>query len=244
MAASWSPTGASAWLFGAQTGSHAGAIALVDRVQILGVGPPAIVSTLRVWTEPLTVGQAAALTATGSTLDATALALDTGAVPAGIAAGYGQSLTLLPTDLTGRYGRVDIADPANPEGVLRVPQIYAGPVRSPQRTFAPRASAFSRRADIAAPVTRGGQEFPEMRFVRRGWRIAMPLLTATEAYDLVQEMLRASEDGRNILFVPMPSSPWLVREAVFGRLAEAGDIPWAEGSQILRAWSATITERL
>jgi hypothetical protein len=244
MAASWSPAGATSWLAGSQTGSYAGAVALVDRVQILGVGPPAIVAALRVWTAPLTDGQAAAWTATGSTLDASALGLDTGTISAGIAAGYGQSLTLLPADLTARYGRLDIADPANPEAVLRIPQLYAGPVRIPARGVSTRASAFARRADIATPVTRGGQEFPETRFVRRGWRIALPLLSSAEVYDLVQAMLRAAEDGRNILFVPMAASPWLAREAVFGRLAEAGDVPWAEGSTILRAWSATITERL
>lgn len=172
---------------------------------------------------------------------------DSGVVSAGITAGYGQSILVLPSLQTARYARVDIADVSNPESLLRVALAYAGPVFEPARNFSPRATSFVRSPSFAIPVTRGGQEFPELRFSRRGWTVSLPLITATEAWSRFQECARLSEGGRNVLFIPAPTGTTaanIAREAVFGRLAQTGEIPWAQNSAVLRAWSFTITERL
>jgi hypothetical protein len=247
MAVTWSATAATGWLAGTQIGTYAGAIAAMDRIQASTAANAGVLSEIRIYATPLSAGSAVVLTGAGagaSTLDPAALVYDSGVVASGVLAGYGQSVTILPADQTARYARVDISDPTNPELVLRVAQMYAGPIRVPARNFSPRATAFGRAADIGIPATRGGQEFPELRFVRRGWRVAWPFITEAEHWTLIQEMARITEDGRNLLFVPLPSSAQMNRDAVFGRLAERGEIPWAGTSATLRAWSATITERL
>ena len=65
------------------------------------------------------VGSAASLT--------TAPAYDSGVVSAGVAVGIGQALHVLPAAVSALAMRIDISDPANPDGYLNSPLAYAGP---------------------------------------------------------------------------------------------------------------------
>ncbi|MGG5823516.1 hypothetical protein [Falsiroseomonas sp. HW251] len=169
---------------------------------------------------------------------------DSGVISAGIAAGYGQSILLLTTAQAGRYARVDIADPTNPEALLRIPLVFAGPVRTPTRRFGVTGTAFQRQANAPAVVTRGGQEYPDFRYAQRGWTVLLPLLTAAEQWTLVQELQRVSEAGANLLFLPYLASTTASQEAVFGRVINPSPVTFPNGAQRVRSWSATITERL
>lgn len=170
-------------------------------------------------------------------------AYDSGTLSGAVAHGYRQSVHVLPQAVTARYLRCDISDWNNPEGVLRVAQIYAGPARRPVRNFG-YGSAVARQSIVAVVTTRGGQEYAEARFARRAWSVSLPSLAQSDVYPLAMEMQRAAEDGRNLLFVPQPGSSDIQREAVFGRLSAASAISWPAQSPHLRAWSCTITERL
>lgn len=171
---------------------------------------------------------------------ATAL-LDSGTLSGTVAAGFRQSLYLPATTVTARYARLDLADPTNAEGALRIAQLYAGRAVAPLRNFS-LSSSFARIAEVPTLVTRGGQEFPTLRYARRAWQITLPTLAQAEVWPLVQALQRSAEDGRNILFVPFPTGPDIPREAMFGRLVAPSAISWPGPG--LRAWSATITERL
>lgn len=169
---------------------------------------------------------------------------DSGVISAGVVAGYGQSILFLSANQAGRYGRVDIDDPTNPERLLRIPLVFAGPVRTPARRFAVAATFFARTPTAPAVVTRGGQEFPDFRTARRSWLVQLPLLTAAESWSLAQELQRVSETGSNVLFLPYLASANAAQEAVFGRVIEPSPVTFPGGFQRVRAWSATIAERL
>ena len=65
------------------------------------------------------VGSAASLT--------TAPTYDSGTVSAGVAVGIGQALHVMPAAVSALAMRIDISDPANPDGYLNSPLAYAGP---------------------------------------------------------------------------------------------------------------------
>ncbi len=147
------------------------------------------------------------------------------------------------TPALARYLRVDIADPANPTGVLRAAQLYAGPVSRPRRNIG-FDSAFAREAEAPALVTRGGQHFPTFRYARRSWRVALSSIDARDVWTLTQALQIAAQDGSNVLFIPFPTGADVAREAVFGIVSGASGVGWPSKSPAMRAWSATITERL
>jgi hypothetical protein len=168
---------------------------------------------------------------------------DSGTLGGAVVAGYRQAVHVLPSAVTARYLRFDIADPGNPAGFLRAAQLYAGPVVRPARNIG-YETAFARAVDAPAITTRGGQEFPILRHTRRSWRIALPSLGEDEVWPLVDALQLAAADGRNVLFLPFPEGQQIARDAVFGRLTDAAPITWPHPTPIRRAWSCTITERL
>jgi|GEM_PF-3482793 hypothetical protein len=168
---------------------------------------------------------------------------DSGTLSGTVAAGYRQSLHIPTTQQTARYMRVDISDAGNPEGRLRVAQLFAGRVVRPVRNIG-FESAFAREAEAPAVVTRGGQQFPTFRYARRSWRVALSSLDASDVWTLTQALQIAGQDGSNVLFVPFPAGANVAREAVFGIVSGASGVGWPSKSPALRAWAATITERL
>ena len=168
---------------------------------------------------------------------------DSGTLSSTVAAGYRQSLHIPPVAQTARYLRVDIADAANPEAVLRVAQMFAGPLRRPLRNFG-YETTVQRAATRDEVTTRGGQRFYELRHARRAWSLRLPALDAAEVWSLVMEVQRAAEGGGNLLFIPAPGGTDLPREAVFGPVVDASPVSWPAPTPLRRAWSATIEERL
>jgi hypothetical protein len=211
------------------------------RIQSGGGGTFAM-RRFRYYATPLTRGQSAALASTGSTLDATTTTYDSGELT-GVVAGYGQLVNIAPAEVAGRCARVDISDPANPDGFLNVPLAYAGPVWSPQVNIAP-GGAVGRDRDATVVRTRSGGEFVSLRSSRRRWAVSLLALTSAEAWLQVADLEDAAADGRNILLVPFPDGAHVQREAVFGLLASSNPVTLPTPNVELRTWSATITERL
>ena len=147
------------------------------------------------------------------------------------------------TGAVGRYCRIDIEDPANPDGHINVPLAYVGPAWTPERNFG-FDTAPGAEADLQVVMTRGGQEFPDMRWRRRVWDIALPSIRPGEVWDRVMDLHLTALEGGNILFVPAPSGTEPYRQAVFGRLQPQGGITYPQKSPALRSWRARITERL
>ena len=170
-------------------------------------------------------------------------AYDSGTLSGTVAAGYRQSVHVLPSAVTARYLRVDLSDPTNPEGLLRVAQLYAGKARRPTRNIGFN-SASAREAETPALVTRGGQMFPDFRFVRRSWRVDLPSLAPADVFPLIEAMQIAAQDGSNVLFIPFPAGAEIAREAVFGTVSAATGIGWPSQTPRLRSFGFTITERL
>lgn len=168
---------------------------------------------------------------------------DTGTVAAGVAAGFGQSVLVAAAAVAGRYCRLDVADPGNPDGVLNVPLIFAGPVWQPASNISAE-SAFGRDDSTDEVVTRGGQEYPTSRFVRRRWEIALARVRAAEVWPFAMELDRVARLGTNVLFVPDPASADRNREAVFGRLRATSDLGHPHGVADARGWRCRVTERL
>jgi hypothetical protein len=168
---------------------------------------------------------------------------NSGLISGTVSAGYRQSLYFPGTTWTGRYARVRVEDTTNPEMVIRIAQAFMGVVRVPIANFG-YATTTQRLADRGVLVSRGGQEFPDYRYCRRVVALDLPSLRAAEALSVVEAIERGAEQGGNILFLPYPAGADLARQAVFGRLAESRPIRFPAPSPVLRAWSATITERL
>ena len=186
---------------------------------------PTATMRVRVWAGPDASGAAL--------FDATT----TGLVP-----GYGQMVIVAPTIITGRTVRFDIADLGNPDGHLNIPQAFAGPAFQPGRNY---GYASSRLRDDQTTVTRtrGGGEVVRNDWTRRGFDLSLGAVAPSEV--LTVEMLDGyARRGNNLLFVPVPDSPALATEAVFGRLSSAGGIGYANNSARTRTWRATIMERL
>jgi hypothetical protein len=240
------PDGTYAWVNGQQIQSGPGIVATgagFSRVYFHGdAGGVASFRRVRYYAAPLTTGQSAALSSTGSTLDAAAVTYDSGAQP-GVAPGYGQLVTVAPAEVTGRCARVDISDPANPDGFLNIPLAFAGPAWSPQVNIAP-GGAVARDRDQTVVRTRAGGEYVTLRSTRRRWAVSLPALSGDEAWLQAAELEEAAAGGRNILFVPFPAGTHVQREAVFGLLASSSPMAMPTPNAELRTWSATITERL
>lgn len=189
------------------------------------------------WKHRLSDTQLSALATTGSTMTTAGLALDTGRLPAGVVAGVGQSIVVAPAEIAGRYCRVDIDDPSNPDGFLNIPLAYAGPVLQPAYNFSYQ-SARGRDAGVAEVTTQGGQEYPRSLWQRRRFNLDLQAMLDIEV-PLFDELDAFARGGGNVLLVPDAAAP---TDAVFGRLTQPADFKWVVPT--LRSWSAQITERL
>ena len=95
----------------------------------------------------------------------TAPAYDSGVVSAGVAVGIGQALHVMPTAVSALAMRIDISDPANPDGYLNIPLAYAGPGTECSIAYSSDAGLDVRRGDT---TTRGGQIFVDALSRARG----------------------------------------------------------------------------
>jgi hypothetical protein len=214
----------------------AGASPTVNTLQVQSGEAISLLRDVRVY-GPLSDPQLLALTTSGSTL--TAAAYDSGVVGAGVAAGVGQALHILPVGISGEAALVEISDPANPDGFLNIPLAYVGAAISVSISSAAEVDRDVRRADV---TTRGGSVFVDALSAARMWRFELPtpLDTLTPA---IERLISAGAAGRNILFVPREAHARAATEAVFGLLSP-GPLSFATPSGSRRKWTATIMERL
>jgi len=200
-------------------------------------------ATLTLSTSTALVWRAVCLARTNLTPAATlrvqAGAYDSGVVAAGVGIGIGQALHLLPSDTTATALTITVADPSNPDGLLNIPLVYAGPVQSVAIDPASDTGRETRRADTA---TRGGTIITEALSAARQWKLALPMLRDAQIAWL-DALEAAGAAGCNILFIPREAEPRAASEAVLGLLTP-GRRGFLGSTGNFRTWSATIIERL
>jgi hypothetical protein len=167
---------------------------------------------------------------------------DSGTLSAQVAAGYGQAVHVLTAEVTARYLRLDIADATNPQGFLSVPLLFAGPAWQPAIQWSA-DSAEGAVTDLSVPVTRGGQEWPELRWRKRRRGVVMPWVAREDRWPQLGEFERAAASGGNILLVPSPAGD-LAREPIFGPAAIEGVGYAGEAAYRFRTTRFSVTERL
>lgn len=167
---------------------------------------------------------------------------DTGEIPAGITAGFGQTVHIAPSPVTEQWCRCVLNDPTNPDGFLSVALMYAGTLY--------KASGVSSQSEWVVDVgedqvtTRGGQEYLTPRFSRRAWNVRFPSTPSGEVYPQVAAMMSASRRGENVLFVPFSDADTVNQDAVFGRYTPSGGIGFSNQTGLRRTWGGKFSERL
>jgi hypothetical protein len=168
--------------------------------------------------------------------------LDTGTVAAGVAAGFGQHVTVLGADVTARYLRLTLDDTGNPQGFLNLPLMFAGPGWQPDQQWAPDSTELL-EADGTALVTRGGQVWSEARWTRRRRSVSLPLVPRADRWTQLHALERHAATGGNVLLVPSPDGN-LSEEPVFGQVAFDATGYAGGAAHRFRAARFTVTERL
>jgi len=167
--------------------------------------------------------------------------MDSGAL-GGVIPGINQHVYVAAMQLSARYLTVGIDDGGNPDGQVMVGLAFAGPVLQPRINFGwDAAQQRQHRTDRADSA--GGQAFFRPMWQRRAWTIGLQLDQA-EVTGAADEIDRFGRGGANLLFVPKPDGRPM-SEAVFGELTDPAPFTWPfKGEANIRAWRATIVERL
>ncbi|UPY37225.1 hypothetical protein [Sediminicoccus sp. KRV36] len=166
-------------------------------------------------------------------------AYDSGTISAGVVAGVGQALHILPADASGPSMVITLTDAANPDRLLNVPLAYAGPVRVTNIAPSSEAGRDVRRADTSM---RGGTVIVEPLSAARTWNLVFAALLDNDIAWL-DALESAAAGGINILAVPREGSARASAETILGLLKPGGrGFLTATGHR--RTWSATISERL
>lgn len=170
------------------------------------------------------------------------LAHDTGTLSGTVAAGYGQSVHVLPAEVTARFLRLDLSDDGNPQGFICIPLLFGGPAWQPaQQWGADSAETAVAEADVVG--TRGGQVWSELRFRRRQRLVTLPLLARAERWPELGALELHAATGGNVLVVPSPEGD-LLHEPVFGQVAFQPVGYTGSASHRFRSTQFTVTERL
>lgn len=159
----------------------------------------------------------------------------------GLQAGYQQIVHIAEADFMARHLRIEVDDPDNPDGFVRIGLAFGGPVFQPRHgiEYGANFGIAGLRQDI---TTRGGQTYPVALYQQRQWNVSFPALTEEEMYAEGLEIQRCAEMGGNVLFVPRPGNGLEQQEAVFGMLQSRATFGFPHYG--LRNWAFTITERL
>ena len=160
-----------------------------------------------------------------------------------IVPGYGQSVIVAPTDKVADYCVITVDDPSNPDNFINIPLVYAGPAWMPA-TGPTWNTTFGRDSQIDEVVSRGGQEFPTLRWQRRRWDIALDYITAAEVWADAQEIDRIGRAGGNMLFMPDTAAANLRTEAIFGRFESMSDLGYVAQIAGYYTWRFRIRERI
>lgn len=162
---------------------------------------------------------------------------------AGPANGSGQ-VVVDAGNAVGDYAEILITDTGNPDGHINVPLAFAGPAWSPLSNLSTQ-TAYGRDVTTDELVSRGGQEYPVLRFQRRRWNLDMQnIRTTSELWQSLDAVMQTAAAGGNVLVVPDITSASVASEALFGRLKQVADVKYPLGSSDRRSWTGQLTERL
>lgn len=154
----------------------------------------------------------------------------------------GQTLAIGPSAAVGDSVRITLSDPDNTDGWLDIPLAYIGPLWQPVRNF---STQSTRGNELGQDVTTalGGAEFVNARWYQRTASIAHQSLGDSDSA-VIDEMLRVSATGQNILFVPDPAADALSEKALFGRLQSSSELSNPFGVADRHSLTLKMTERL
>lgn len=157
--------------------------------------------------------------------------------------GFFQSIVVAPTDIVADFATIEIDDIGNPDGFLNIPLIFAGPAWQPLSAAA-YDTTFGGDALIDEATSRGGQEYPTLRWERRRGELSFMGLRAGEAVGPILELQATARRGNNCLFIPDITSATMNTESIYGRVTATADVGYPYGAADRRSWRARITERL
>ena len=208
-----------------------------------GSGPNAAVtlSEVRLYPARLSQAQLLALATAGATVTG-GTTFDSGTVPAGVAAGFGQSLVIAANEAAGRVAQLDVSDPGNPDGFLSIPLAYAGPVLQPLRNL-DYSSAEGQTEQSTKKLSRSGGVSKRTDWIKRVYEMSLSGIRASEKAQFMA-LDRFGRQGGNVLLVPDPASATRAQEAVFGEFEPQGNIGYPFQTPEARSYRATVTERL
>lgn len=157
--------------------------------------------------------------------------------------GYGQCIIVVPQDYTGDYATISISDTTNPDGFINVPLVFAGPAWLPMTGIA-YDSTEGDDPKLDETVSRGGQEYPVLRFDQRRFEASLMGIRDSEMGGYVRPLRRIAARGNTILFVPDIASDKMDQEAVYGRLYPTADVGYPYAAADRRSWRVRVLERL
>jgi hypothetical protein len=157
--------------------------------------------------------------------------------------GFQQSIVIADTDVQADFATIEIDDPNNPDGFLNIPLIYAGSAWQ-LATGPAYDTTFGYDAAIDEQVSRGGQEFPTLRWSRRRAELSFMGVRSGETQGQLAELNATAHRGNNTLFVPDITSDTMDMEAIYGRVTATADVGYPFAAADRRSWRARITERL
>ncbi|AHJ63271.1 Hypothetical protein GbCGDNIH3_7040 [Granulibacter bethesdensis] len=167
---------------------------------------------------------------------------DSGTVDAGIVAGIGQSIRVIPNaPVTGRIVRLEINDAGNPDAFINIGQMFIGDAWMPAFNFS-YESTMSRDESAIEIRSRAGLLFPRIDWTARVWNVVQKTVRRSEMGTLLDLDMVARRRG-NVLFIPDRTSTDMNRFAVLGTLKPT-QIGYGAQSGAFRTWGFTITERL
>lgn len=162
----------------------------------------------------------------------------------GAARGTGMVLAVAPTTHTADYVIITITDSANADNFINVGGCFVGPAWIPTLGIT-WSSSYGRQVSSRQSRTRGGQVYQRINYTFRRWTIAMDGIAQSELWDGgVDEIIRVSATGQNVLFIPDITSSQINLNSVFGLLESQADIQFPAHNADRRSWRATIEERL
>ncbi|MDP2410346.1 MAG: hypothetical protein Q8M26_08675 [Pseudolabrys sp.] len=130
-----------------------------------------------------------------------------------VSADYNQAIALLATPVTGRYIRIDLADPG--AEYLEAGRLFVGP-RSQFVINYSYGWSVTTVDRSAAKDTRGGQTQVWRDNLYRVFDVAFESLSASERYGFIEEIERANAQKDDVLFVADADSSSLARDSIWG----------------------------
>lgn len=185
---------------------------------------------------------AATLRLRASDVDPAALAtllLDTGAIAAGIKAGYGAAYKSF-APITARYWRLDLTDATLPDHI-EVGRVFLG------SSWAPSVNQlwdYNITAVDDSPITRsyGKQDFPDVRPQQRLLIFELEWMDRNEMYTNAFALARANGVVKDILVIPDINSPFVSEESVWGLLTASQPLTNRSSRRVYQKFS--VKERL